>query len=227
MKILAVDTSTTSCSVAVVDKHMLLGEMTIAREQTHSRHLMDIIDTVLKFADLEISDMDGFATTRGPGTFTGLRIGISTVKGLAVASGKPIVGISSLDALAEQCACPGVLICPLIDARKGEVYVSRYRYQGSVLKKEVGEKVLAPEPAMRDIDEPSLLVGSGALLYRDVLAEMMGERANFALPWQHTIRAWTVATLGLRRFEKKDTDDVAAFAPQYIRKSDAQLSLKK
>jgi tRNA threonylcarbamoyladenosine biosynthesis protein TsaB len=227
MKIIAVDTSTTSCSVAVVDKDSLLAEMTIIREQTHSKHLMGIIHTVIGFSGLAISAVDGFAVTSGPGTFTGLRIGISTVKGLAVASGKPIVGISSLDALAEQCACSGYLICPLIDARRGEVYFSRYRFQDGILKKEIGEGVLPPDQAVRDINEPSLLVGSGALLYQDVLAETLGKWMYLALPSQHTIRASTVAQLSLRRFEKADTDDVGAFTPQYIRKSDAQLNLKK
>ena len=224
MKILAVDTSTTSCSVAVVDEDSLLAEMTIIREQTHSKHLMDVIHTVIGFSGLAISAVDGFAVTRGPGTFTGLRIGISTVKGLAVASGKPIVGVSSLDALAEQCACSGYLICPLIDARRGEVYFSRYRFQDGILKKEIGEGVLPPDQAVRDINEPSLLVGSGALLYQGVLAETLGKWMYLALPSQHTIRASTVAQLSLRRFEKADTDDVSTFTPQYIRKSDAQVS---
>lgn len=224
MKIIAVDTSTTSCSVAVVDEDSLLAEMTIIRDQTHSKHLMDIIHTVIGFSGLAISAVDGFAVTRGPGTFTGLRIGISTVKGLAVASGKPIVGVSSLDALAEQCACSGYLICPLIDARRGEVYFSRYRLQDGILKKEIGEGVLPPDQALRDINEPSLLVGSGALLYQDALAETLGKWMYLALPSQHTIRASTVAQLSLSRFEKADTDDVSTFTPQYIRKSDAQVS---
>jgi len=224
MKIIAVDTSTTSCSVAVVDEDSLLAEMTIVRDQTHSKHLMGIIHTVIGFSGLAISAVDGFAVTRGPGTFTGLRIGISTVKGLALASGKPIVGVSSLDALAEQCACSGYLICPMIDARRGEVYFSRYRFQDGMLKKEIVEGVLPPDQAVRDINEPSLFVGSGALLYQDVLVQTLGKWMSFALPSQHTIRASTVARLSLRRFEKADTNDVSTFTPQYIRKSDAQVS---
>ncbi|MEE8431476.1 MAG: tRNA (adenosine(37)-N6)-threonylcarbamoyltransferase complex dimerization subunit type 1 TsaB [Candidatus Desulfatibia sp.] len=227
MKILAVDTSTTSCSVAVVDKDLLLAEMTIDREQTHSKHLMDMIHTVMGFSGLAVSALDGFAVTRGPGTFTGLRIGISTIKGLAVASGKPLVGISSLDALAEQCACSAYLICVLLDARKGEVYFAGYRFQNGVLKKEIDERVLPPRQAVRDINEPSLLVGNGARLYQDTLAETMGGMAFFAWPCQNTIRASTVAWLSMSRFEKTETDDVATFVPQYIRKPAAELNYKK
>jgi tRNA threonylcarbamoyladenosine biosynthesis protein TsaB len=219
MKILAVDTSTTSCSVAVVDRYELLAEMTIVKEQTHSKHLMEMIHAVIGFAGLATSALDGFAVTRGPGTFTGLRIGISTVKGLAVASGRPIVGISSLDALARQSASPSHLICPLIDARKGEVYYSRYRVHDGVLKKEIVEGVLPPWQAVNDIEEPSLFVGSGARLYRGLLKEKIGKWADFGKPDQHTIRASTVARLGMERFAKTDIDDVDTLAPRYIRKN--------
>ena len=173
MRILAVDTSTTSCSVAVADKDSLLAEATIIREQTHSKHLMDMVDRVVSFSGMAISELDGFAVTRGPGTFTGLRIGISTVK------------------------------------------------------KIVGEGVLPPEEAVSDINEPSLFVGNGAKLYQDIIAQKVGEQAYFALPWQNTIRASTVAQLSIGRFEKKDTDDVAILVPQYIRESDAELNFNK
>ena len=227
MKILAVDTSTTSCSVAVVDKDLLLAEMTIDREQTHSKHLMDMIHTVIEFSGLAVADLDGLAVTKGPGTFTGLRIGISTIKGLAMASGKPVVGISSLDALAEQFACSAYFICVLLDARKGEVYFSGYRFEDGVLKKEIDEGVLPPRQAVCDIKEPSLLVGNGAWLYQDTLVETMGGMAFFAWPFQNTIRASTVARLSMSRFEKIETDDVATLVPQYIRKPDAELNYKK
>ena len=102
MKILAVDTATKSCSVAIVDKDTLLAEVSITSKQTHSRHLMEMVNRAMGMSGLNISGLDGLAVTIGPGSFTGLRIGISSVKGLAMASGKPVVGISSLDVLAMQ-----------------------------------------------------------------------------------------------------------------------------
>jgi tRNA threonylcarbamoyladenosine biosynthesis protein TsaB len=227
MIILAVDTSTTSCSVAVIDEDSLLAEATIVREQTHSKHLMDMVDSVVTLAGLSISELDGFAVTRGPGTFTGLRIGISTVKGLAVASGKPVVGISSLDALAKQCAYSSNLVCPLIDARKGEVYFARYRFSDGVLEKVTAEGVLPPAQAVSDITEPALFVGSGAVLYQEILLKKVGEQAYFAMSCHNTIRASTVARLGMGRFEQKDTDDVGMLVPDYIRQSDAELKLQR
>ncbi|MGD9326825.1 MAG: tRNA (adenosine(37)-N6)-threonylcarbamoyltransferase complex dimerization subunit type 1 TsaB, partial [Desulfobacterales bacterium] len=110
MKILALDTATQSCSVAIIDGEQLLAELTRANVKTHSRHLMDLIETVCLAADLSVRDMDGFAVTIGPGSFTGLRIGISTIKGLAFSLSKPVAGVSSLEALAWQCAQSAYLI---------------------------------------------------------------------------------------------------------------------
>ena len=103
MKILALDTAAKSCSVAIVDKESVLAELTLCREQTHSKHLMEMINTTIELSGIIVSELDGFAVTRGPGSFTGLRIGISSIKGLAAATCKPLVGVSSLDALAMQC----------------------------------------------------------------------------------------------------------------------------
>lgn len=227
MHILAVDTATKSCSVAIVDKELLLAEVTMVSGQTHSKHLMGMINTVIGLSGLTVSGLDGFAVTQGPGSFTGLRIGISSIKGLALASGKPIVGVSSLDALAMQSAPSSNLICPLIDARKGEVYYSRYRFKDGNLKKETIEQVSSPEKAVFDINEPCIFLGSGALLYQQTIIDKMGALAHFATSFQNTIRASTVAHLSMERFEKNDTDDVSTFVPRYIRKSDAELSIGK
>ncbi|HAY40464.1 MAG TPA: tRNA (adenosine(37)-N6)-threonylcarbamoyltransferase complex dimerization subunit type 1 TsaB [Desulfobacteraceae bacterium] len=225
MRILAVDTATTSCSVAIVDQTSLLSEFTIDREETHSKHLMDMIKTVLRMSGLNFSDMDGFAITRGPGSFTGLRIGISTIKGLVVASEKPVVGVSSLKTLASQVSYSRYLICPILDARKGEVYFSRYRCLNGLLIKQTKESVAPPDKAVDDLNESCLFVGNGALLYKEMILEKMGEFAFFAPIIQNTIRASTIAYLSMAKFEKKDTDDIEKILPYYIRKSDAELNV--
>jgi tRNA threonylcarbamoyladenosine biosynthesis protein TsaB len=227
MRILAVDTATTSCSVAIVDKTSLLSEFTIDREETHSKHLMDMIKAVLRMAGLNFSDLDGFAVTRGPGSFTGLRIGLSTIKGLAVASEKPVVGVSSLEALAFQVSYSRDLICPILDARKGEVYFSRYKFLNGHLKKQTKERVASPDKAIDDLNESCLFVGNGALLYKEMILEKMGGLASIAPMIQNTIRASTMAYLSMANFEKNDTDDIEKIMPYYIRKSDAELNLMK
>ncbi len=225
MKILAVDTATTSCSVAIIDKKNVLAEITLLREETHSKHLMEMIHTAIGFSGLEFPDLDGFAVVRGPGSFTGLRIGITTVKGLAAGLKKPLVGISSLEALAMQASNSPYLICPLLDARRGEVYFSRYRLTDGRLKKELEEQVCAPENTIRDINEACIFVGNGTLLYQKMLSDMIGDSAFFAPMPQNAIKASTVAFLSLNKFQNKDTDDIDRFIPHYIRKSDAELNL--
>jgi len=225
MKILAVDTAAKSCSVAVLREKSLLAEITTVRNQAHSKHLMEMINRVIALSGLALSELDGFGVTRGPGSFTGLRIGISSVKGLSAASGKPIVGVSSLDALAVQASFSPYLICPLIDARRGEVYFSRYRFRNGQLKKEADEQVFPPEKAIVDLNEACLFIGDGALNYQEMILNKMGTSAFFASFSQNTIRASTVACLSMKKFKNNETDDAGSFVPRYIRKSDAELNL--
>ncbi|MCK5783063.1 MAG: tRNA (adenosine(37)-N6)-threonylcarbamoyltransferase complex dimerization subunit type 1 TsaB [Desulfobacterales bacterium] len=223
MKILAVDTATRSCSVAIVENSTLLAELTLANGRTHSTHLMGMVESAVKMSGLTVSDIDGFAVARGPGSFTGLRIGISAVKGFAAATGKPLVGVSTLDALAFQFPFSSYLVCPLLDARRREVYYSQYRFEDGELKKVTGERILAPGITPFGIKEKCMFVGDGALVYKKVIVDEMGGLAHFAASCQNTIRAAAVAHLALKRFCNNDTDDVAGFQPTYIRKSDAEL----
>ena len=224
MRILAVDTSTRSCSVAVVDREDLLAEVTSGNGQTHSRHLMAMIDSALGLAGLNLSMTDGLAFTCGPGSFTGLRIGISTILGLSAATRKPIVGISGLDSLAMQAAAPNITICPLIDGRRNEVYCARYRWINGELVKEAAEQVLPPELAIIGLNNtPVLFAGNGAQLYQALIRERLGDCARFALNCQNTLRASTVAWISMKRFETGDVDDIFRFEPMYIRRPDAKI----
>lgn len=227
MRILALDTATKSCSVAVVDTQLLLAEITLLRTETHSVHLMDMIDRVLRMSGARLDDLDGFAVTRGPGSFTGLRIGISTLKGLVEATGKPMKGISTLRAFAGQVAHGSRLICPIIDARKSEVYFSRYRYEDGRLQRVISMQAATIERALDGIDEPCLFVGDGASLYKETIVGAMGRNALFEPICQQVLRASTVAFLSIENFLRQETDDIKTFVPLYIRKSDAELNLGK
>ena len=229
MHILAIDTATTSCSAAILKERVVLAEVTVNSGETHSRHLMDLVRTVTDRAGLTLSDVDGFAVTQGPGTFTGLRIGAAAVKGLALALDRPVAGVSSLEALAWQAAgTTGGNICALLDARKSEVYYSQYRSVDGRLAPQGTEQVAAIETVLASLDKvPVLFVGSGALLYKALILERLGDLARFPLDFQHTLRAATVAWLGQKRLIRGDHPDVGAFLPRYLRKSDAELNLKK
>ena len=224
MKILAFDTAMQSCSVALTEDARLLVEVNLVNSETHSRHLPGLIRDVCRMAGSKLSDIDGYAVTRGPGSFTGLRIGISTALGLAQASGKPIAGVSTLHALATQAAVPSQLVCPMIDARRGEVYVSVFRYTKRGLVSQRPEQVLKPRNAIETIGEPCIFVGSGAALYNAKIIEILGETAHFSSEMNNTIRAATVASLAHKRLSSGETDDIMHFTPIYLRRPDAEIN---
>lgn len=226
MKILALDTAAQTCSVAIIEDGSVLAELTKLNRRTHSRHIIGLIDTVCSLSDLEIGDVDGFAVTIGPGSFTGLRIGLSTIKGLAFPLNKPVVGVSSLDALAWQCAQSAYPICALLDARKKEVYYCHYRFINNKLMKEGHEKLGAPVSAVDGIREPFIFVGNAALLYQRKISAELGKFAYFAPQGQHAIRASSVGYLSLTESYKQRTIDAGLLMPKYIRKPDAELKFR-
>jgi tRNA threonylcarbamoyladenosine biosynthesis protein TsaB len=227
MKLLAVDTSTPNCSVALVDNTTLIAEVTTGPRQTHSRHLMGMIRDLLGEAALPVNALEGFAVVKGPGSFTGLRIGISSIKGLAALTGKPVAGVSSLDALAWQCLGYNGLVCAMIDARKSEVYFAVYRSETGHLQRLTDEQVASPDTAVAAIAGPCLFVGSGALLYEKVIRKQLDASARLVPPSQHHIRGSTVAQLALERFERNDADPIQALVPAYVRQSDAEINWQK
>jgi tRNA threonylcarbamoyladenosine biosynthesis protein TsaB len=224
MRILAVDTAAKSCSVAIMTAGSLSAELITLKDETHSKHLMELIHKVLGMAGFRVGELDGLAVTIGPGSFTGLRIGVSTVKGLAHALNKPVVGVSSLDALAWQCADRSHLICALLDARKGEVYSATYRFENDTLTQKSLENATAPEAAVEGLKEPCVFIGSGAQLYRRNITNVLGNLANFAPEDQNIIRASSVGFLSMEKFKTHDTSEAAGLVPHYIRKSDAELN---
>ena len=224
MKILAVDTATNSCSVAATDDGKLVAELTLNKDETHSKHLMELIHSVLENAGFGVTDLDGLAVTVGPGSFTGLRIGISTIKGLAHALGKPVVGVSTLETLALQCGQTPHLICPLLDARKGEVYAATYCFNEDQLIQKSGARAVIPDAVVADIKSPCLFIGTGAQLYRQRIVAAAGILAHFVAEDQNAIKASSVALLSMPRFEDNDTDEIGDLVPHYIRKSDAELN---
>ena len=224
MKILAVDTATTSCSVAVTNDGKRVAELTTSKNETHSKHLMELIHSVLENAGFGVGDLDGLAVTIGPGSFTGLRIGISTIKGLALALVKPVVGVSTLKALAYQCGQTPHLICPLLDARKGEVYAATYGFNEGRLIQKTDARAMIPEAVVEDIKSTCVFIGTGARLYRQRIVTAAGSLAHFVPEGQDTLKASSVALVSLARFEANDTDGIDGLVPRYIRKSDAELN---
>jgi tRNA threonylcarbamoyladenosine biosynthesis protein TsaB len=219
-KILAVDTASKGCSVGIFEKDDILSELCVNTNVTHSKHLMSMIDAGLKLANTKIEEIDAIATTIGPGSFTGLRIGISTVKGLAFAADKPLIGISSLEALAiaAQSFSNSLLICPMIDARRKEVFWTGYEYKNDKLSIKLEKRAEKPDKAISNINEPAIFIGDGALKYKDLITSKLKNSA-FAPSEFNIIRAFYVAKLAIKK--KVSYSDIE---PDYIRKSDAEIN---
>lgn len=224
MRILALDTTGQGCSVAVAENGELLAEVDFQKKETHSRHIMGLIDAILKVSDLTIHDIDGFAVSRGPGSFTGLRIGLSTIKGLAMVTGKPVVGVSSLDALALNVPFTDRPVCALIDARKNEVYMARYRLEHGWPVAVVPACAVAPESLVEGIDTHTVFVGTGLSVVGPAIRKRLGEMAVFMPTELDLIRASNVARLGFRRLQSGETDQTDCLVPYYIRPSDAEIN---
>jgi tRNA threonylcarbamoyladenosine biosynthesis protein TsaB len=221
MRVLAVDTASRTCSVAVVEDDVVMAEFTVNHRDTHSRFLMEMIDQVLAIRRFTLMDMDGLAVTIGPGSFTGLRIGLSTVKGLAMGANLPVVGVGSLDALAFCFSHSNKLVCSMMDARRHEVYTALYRFDGVRPIIQAPPNVTTPELAVSGIHEPCIFAGDGALVYRDRLLDIIRDLAVFAPICHNQIRASAVAACAMPRFKTGEVDDAAAMTPCYIRLSDA------
>jgi tRNA threonylcarbamoyladenosine biosynthesis protein TsaB len=223
MLILGIETSTMHGGVALLDEQGLLAEYLLNVRATHTERLLPSIDRVLRDAGVTLEQMTGLAVAVGPGSFTGLRIGLATAKGLAAASGRPLVGVSTLEAIAwglPFCAHP---VCPVLDARKGQVYCAVYRHDGERLIPVMDEAALSPDELISKIDEPTVFIGEGLSAYGDVLTGRLGRKALFPPVSQRGGRASAVGDLGRRRLLRGERDDVARLAPRYLRPSEAEL----
>lgn len=223
MKLLTVDTSISACSVALTGGGRLLGEYLLNLDRTLSERLIRSIDLLLKDVGLAVADLDGFGVALGPGSFTGLRIGVATVKGLALATGKPVVGFSSLAMLAMNLPWALHPVCPMFDARKQEVYTALYSCR-ELPEALAADCVVAPADFLERVNGPAIFVGEGAFRYRELIRERMGERALFAPGSAGLPRASAGALLARDAFARGATIPLATLAPVYIRPSEAELA---
>lgn len=223
MKLLAVDTATRTCSVAIVDQDELICEVTLGSGQTHSANLLSLVASALSAARLDITQIEGLGATIGPGSFTGLRIGLGVVNGLAFALGLRAAGVSSLAALAHPCrAWPGI-VCPLLDARRGEVYHNRFGMRPGGFGAFGADAVGSVEQALAGLEGPCLFLGEGARVYRDRIIAAVGGRARFAGGGLDRIRASAVADLACRGFERREEEPAGRLLPRYLRRSEADV----
>lgn len=229
MKILAMDTSSDVASVAVTEDGRLLGEYTMNnKKKTHSQKLMVMIDALLKDIEVDIKEIDLFAVSHGPGSFTGLRIGVATAKGLAHACQKPIIGISTLEALAYNLPFCEHIIVPVMDAGKNRVYAASYIW-------DEGFRTLG-EPEAMTIEEcvescgdllETVFVGDGAAAHMDYIKEKLGDKAFFAPANSLEQRASSVACAAYEKYKNGEVSSYTEVNPVYLKKSQAERELEE
>jgi tRNA threonylcarbamoyladenosine biosynthesis protein TsaB len=224
MKVLGIDTSTSCGGIGLIDDGEVISDYLLNLPVTHSERLLGAVEFVLKEAHCPIENIDGWAIALGPGSFTGLRIGVSTAKGLAFATEKPVAGVSILDVLASQIAPTPYLICPILDARKREIYTAFYRYEKrAFLKRQSDYQAIRPENLVKKITEPTIFLGDGVKTYGDFFLNSLPSSAIFPLAPLHVSHGSMVAKLGFKLLQKGEYLNLSTFSPIYVRPSEAEM----
>ena len=222
--LLLLNTATAAGSVAVTSGETVVGELLLNLRSTHSDRLLLQVSQLLADTDTALDRLEAIGVVVGPGAFTGLRVGVATAKGLALASGKPLLALSSLQGLASQVPCAAGPVCALLDARKSQVYAGLFHWQDGHPRACSPERVIDPEALLEEFSDEVLFVGDGAVAYRTLIVRRLGARARFA-PWPcHVLRASSLGPLALAALNAGETCSAQSLAPVYIRPSEAEIT---
>jgi len=229
MRVLAIDTASNVATAAVSSGGVILGERILNFKKTHSQKLMPMVSELLAELELRAADIDLFAAATGPGSFTGLRIGVATIKALAHATGKPVVGVSTLAGLAYNLPFCEHIIVPIMDARRNRVYTASYIWDEDGFKELSGAEVITIEECAASCGEflDTVFVGDGVPIYRELLTERLGDRAHFAPASAMLQRASSIAMIAEDMAERGETLHYNELVPFYINKSQAEQEYER
>lgn len=225
MRILGIDTSSSAATAAILGDEKLEAEIFLNHKMQHSVILFPMIEKMLEMLQIQIQDIDAVAVSGGPGSFTGLRIGVSAAKGIAQGGNKKFVAVSSLDAIAFQQVGFDGIICPMLDALRDNVYTRLFSWQGGELFNLYDYDALHIDELLERLlirNERIMFCGDAAKLHRDKIQEVLGERALFAPLSTSMPRASSIAELGRLKLQRGMEDDIFNYSPIYIRKSQAE-----
>ena len=229
MKILAVDSSGLVASVAVVEEDILLAEYTMNYKKTHSQTLLPMLNEVKQMIELDLNSVDAIAVASGPGSFTGLRIGSATVKGLGLALEKPIVEVPTLEGLAYNLCGTTHLVCPLMDARRNQVYTGVYGFEPSeeawrmvTVKEQCAVDVTEILESINELGRPVIFLGDGVPVYKEQIANLCKVPYTFAPAGMNRQRAASIGSLGVIYAKEGKCVAAAEHQPEYLRKSQAE-----
>ena len=224
MRILGIESSSLVASVAIVTDQILTAEYTTNLKKTHSQTLLPMIDEMIEMLEIELDTIDAIAVSGGPGSFTGLRIGASTAKGLGLALNKPLIHVPTVDAMAYNFYSVANLICPIMDARRNQVYTGLYRFEDSfqIVRSQCAISLEELISALNEGKDRVIFLGDGVPVYRDVIGETLKVPYRFAPAHLNRQRAGAVAALGMVYYEQGNLENAREFSPDYLRKSQAE-----
>lgn len=230
MRILGIDSSSSAATAALLKDDKLESEIFLNHKLQHSVILLPMVEKLLEMVEITIDDIDVVAVSGGPGSFTGLRIGVAAAKGIALGGNKKFIGVSSLDAMAfQQVGFEGV-ICPIMDALRDNVYTALYSWQGGELFKIKDYDALHIDELLDELskrNEKVMFCGDGVLIHKERISTNLKEKACFAPVSTNMPRAASVAELAMKRIKDGEEDDIHTYAPIYIRKSQAEREYEK
>lgn len=225
MKILGLDSSGIVASVAIVEDDVLIAEYTVNYKKTHSQTLLPMLDEIAKMTELDLNSIDAIAVAAGPGSFTGLRIGSATAKGLGLALKKPLIAIPTVEGLAYNLYDISGLICPIMDARRKQVYTGIYRFTDHQLKVVEDQMAVPMETVIEKLNqygEAVTFLGDGVPVFHELIAEKMTVPYSFAPAHVNKQRAAAVAALGEIYYRQGKTETAMEYVPDYLRVSQAE-----
>lgn len=225
MKVLGIDSSGLVASVAVVEDAELRGEYTINYKKTHSQTLLPMLDEVTRMLELDLETVDAIAVSGGPGSFTGLRIGSATAKGLGLALKKPLIHVPTVDALAYNMVGHRDMVCPLMDARRNQTYTGLYLFDGNemdILLEQCAVGIDEIVAKINTINRAVVFLGDGIPVFTDYIKENCRVPFTFAPAHVNKQRAGAVAALGLLSFAEGKYESAAEHCPDYLRLSQAE-----
>ena len=227
MMLMGIDSSTPQASIALLKNGLVLAQAENDESATVSNQILFLIDNVLTSTGVNLADLDGFCLTTGPGSFTGLRVGASILKGLLLATSKPFVKIDTLEALALQAIPTHNKICAILDARKKEVYSAQFFDNNGVLERLTPDRALTPTQLCKEITDPTIFIGNGLNSYKSFLINQLGGKFIPAQSQFADTVAACAARLAENRFKNTKTTNLDELTIKYVRKSEAELKLKE
>ncbi len=236
MRILALDSSGLVASVAVIEagtmEDVTIAEYTVNYKKTHSQTLLPMLDEVAGMTELDLTAVDAIAVAAGPGSFTGLRIGSATAKGLGLALHKPLIHIPTLEGLAYNLCGTDKIVCPIMDARRGQVYTGIYEFDGDqvvVLEDQMAISIEELGAKLEAYDREIIFLGDGVPVFKEMLTEriMAGKKISFAPAHMNRQRAASVGALGIRYYREGRIESAAEHQPDYLRMSQAERERKE